>query len=138
MFADIAGFTKYSTTVNAETVVKTLRKLFTEFDKLCLVHNVYKVYTIGDCYVVSGILDAMYRDPAQEAKNVVDMGFSMIQVIESIKQEINFSDLGMRIGVHTGATIGGIVGTNIVRYDIYGEDVTIANKMESFGIIGRV
>ena len=66
------------------------------------------------------------------------MAFSMIDVIENTKQKIKFSDLGMRIGIHTGNFIGGIVGTTIVRYDIYGEDVTIANKMESNGTIGMV
>jgi class 3 adenylate cyclase len=57
LFADIAGFTAYSATHEAETVVLMLRNLMTEFDKLCIEHNVYKVYTIGDCYVVLGVND---------------------------------------------------------------------------------
>lgn len=55
-----------------------LRNLFTEFDKKCLFRNVYKLYTIGDCYVVLGIADASQRNPAEEAKNVIEMGFEMI------------------------------------------------------------
>ena len=80
------------------------------------------------------------------------MGFSMIDVIRKVRNEINFHSLDMRIGVHTvptqliifsiilkkGDIIGGITGINIVRYDIYGINVTIANKMESNGKIGRV
>ncbi len=57
LFADIAGFTAYSSSVSPEKVVLMLRKMFTEFDKKCMHHNCYKVYTIGDCYVVLGVLD---------------------------------------------------------------------------------
>ena len=68
-----------------------------------------------------------------KAFNVVLMGFRMIEIIEKVKLMINFDELNMRIGVHTGKIIGGVIGTDIVRYDIYGEDVAIANKMESKG-----
>ena len=78
-----------------------LRKLFTEFDKYCMKHEVYKVYTIGDCYVVLGVVDAYNRNIAKEAKNVLEMGFSMIEIMRDIRSEINFHDLHMRIGIHT-------------------------------------
>lgn len=81
MFADIAGFTDYSSKVEPEQVVVMLRNLFTEFDKTCLIKNTYKLYTIGDCYVAVGVIDAFQRDPAQEAKNIVEMGFIMIETI---------------------------------------------------------
>jgi class 3 adenylate cyclase len=101
LFADIAGFTKYSSSVSPEQVVTMLKDLFTEFDRRCLRHRVYKVYTIGDCYVVLGILDAYKRDPAEEAKNVLQMGFSMIEIIKIVRNRINFHELDMRIGIHT-------------------------------------
>jgi len=138
LFADIAGFTKYSSSVKPEDVVIMLRSLFTEFDKMCLHHKVYKVYTIGDCYVVMGFLNANHRNPLEEAKNVVKMGLSMIEIIRDVRKSINFPSLDMRIGVHTGEIIGGIIGTDIVRYDIYGRDVLIANKMESNGLEGHI
>ena len=138
LFADIAGFTKYSSSVKPEDVVNMLRSLFTEFDKRCLFHKVYKVYTIGDCYVVMGFLNANHRNPLEEAKNVVKMGLSMIDIIRDVRRSINFPSLDMRIGVHTGDIIGGIIGTDIVRYDIYGRDVLIANKMESNGVEGNI
>lgn len=138
LFADIAGFTKYSSSVRPEDVVTMLRSLFTEFDKMCLHHKVYKVYTIGDCYVVMGFLNANHRNPLEEAKNVVKMGLSMIEIIRDVRKSINFPGLDMRIGVHTGEIIGGIIGTDIVRYDIYGRDVLIANKMESNGLEGHI
>lgn len=102
LFADIAGFTKYSSSVTPEEVVRMLRDLFTEFDKMCLIYDVYKVYTIGDCYVVSGLVNALEkRDPIEEAVNVLSMGFSMIDIIRKVKNRVNFHELDMRIGIHT-------------------------------------
>lgn len=65
------------------------------------------------------------------------MAFSMIKAIEEAKKK-EYSDIDMRIGIHTGYIIGGVIGTDIVRYDIYGPNVLIANKMESNGERGRV
>lgn len=86
--------------------------------------------------MVMGMIDAKDRNPALEAKNVVELGFEMINIIKRVREIINFKNLDMRIGVHTGKTIGGVLGTDIVRYDIYGPDVLIANKMESRGAQG--
>jgi len=101
LFADIVNFTKYSSNVTPNDVVNMLRELFTEFDKMCDKHAVYKVYTIGDCYVVLGFLNAMTRNPFREAVNVINMGFSMIRIIQNVRTKVNFHDLDMRIGVHT-------------------------------------
>ncbi len=78
-----------------------LRSLFTEFDKCCLKFKVYKVYTIGDCYVVMGFTNAYKRNPVEEANNVVRMGLSMIQIIRTVRELIDFPELDMRIGIHT-------------------------------------
>ncbi|KAL4443189.1 hypothetical protein ABPG74_002256 [Tetrahymena malaccensis] len=137
LFADIAGFTKYSSTTDPIVVVNMLRRLFTDFDDHCLNQNVYKLYTIGDCYVCFGLTNKNERNPAQEAHNVVRFAFDMIRIIENVRQYTD-CNLQMRIGIHTGKLYGGIVGTEIVRYDIYGQDVIIANKMESNGESGHV
>ena len=68
---------------------------------MCLKHKVFKLYTIGDCYVVLGFLNARARNPIQEAKNVIKMGFSMIDIIKNIREFLDFDDLNMRIGIHT-------------------------------------
>ena len=115
-----------------------LKNLFTEFDKSCFKHNLYKLYTIGDCYVSISFMDSSKRNPAQEALNTVNFAFDMIDIIDSVRQLINYHDLNMRIGIHTGKIIGGVIGTEIVRYDIYGIDVIIANKMESSGQKGKI
>ncbi len=101
LFADIAGFTKYSGSVPASTVVSMLRRMFTDFDKLALSNSVFKLYTIGDCYVVLGMVDANDRDPITEARNVVMMAFEMIKTIRKVRRDINFPGLDMRIGIHT-------------------------------------
>ncbi len=77
------------------------------------------------------------RNPGLEAKNVLEFGFQLISKIKLVKKELKI-DVDMRIGINTGKIIGGVMGTDIVRYDIYGKDVLIANKMESNGEVGKV
>lgn len=141
LFADICGFTSWSSDKNPIEVVSMLSNLFSAFDHLCVKNNVYKVHTIGDCYVVLGFTDpgevSQKRSPGQECINVVNMALDMIKGIRKVNQEKRIS-LNMRIGLHTGEVTAGITGTNIVRYDIYGPDVDIANKMESNGQAGKI
>jgi class 3 adenylate cyclase len=137
MYADIVGFTSWSSSRSPKEVINMLSQMFTKFDKLCVEHDIYKVYTIGDCYVAMGYRGDYKRNPAVECLNVVSFAFKMVQIIEEVNQSIN-AELNMRIGIHTGDAIGGITGTNVVRYDIYGKDVMIANKMESNGVPGKV
>ncbi len=101
LFADIAGFTKYSSAVTPENVVNMLRNLFTEFDKMCILYKIYKVYTIGDCYVIISFINSNKRNPVEEAKNMIKMGFSMIEIIRNVRRQVDFKDLDMRIGIHT-------------------------------------
>jgi class 3 adenylate cyclase len=77
------------------------------------------------------------RDPGQECLRIVEMAFEMKKVIADINDEY-FTGLDMRIGVHTGELIGAVIGTNIVRYDIYGKDVLIGFKMEANSRPGMV
>ena len=112
-----------------------LRKLFTKFDRECIKNECYKVCTIGDCYVAIGFNDAKKRNPIKEAINLVNFGLEMVKIIEKVRDLINYDDLNMRIGIHTGVVIGGIIGTEVVRYDIYGADNMIANDMESNGMV---
>ncbi len=68
---------------------------------MCLKHKVFKLYTIGDCYVVLSFINAAKRQPVEEAKNVVRMGLAMIDIIADVRKIINFDKLDMRIGIHT-------------------------------------
>ncbi|KAL4469826.1 hypothetical protein ABPG72_013569 [Tetrahymena utriculariae] len=138
LVADIAGFTAYSNSVQPSQVVKMLYNLFIKFDLSCTKHNVFKLYTIGDCYMVLGFKDTQCRNVITEAYNTLEMAFSMVKIIQKVKKEINFDGLNMRIGLHIGDIIGGVIGTDIVRYDVYGKSVVIANKMESNSTTGRI
>lgn len=137
IYADICGFTSWSSDKKPIEVVGMLSKLFSNFDHLCVRHNVYKVHTIGDCYVILGFNDSETRNCKQEAVNMIDMALNMLKVIKRINKSKGIN-LNMRIGLHTGEVIAGITGTNIVRYDIYGPDNDIANKMESKGTPGKI
>ena len=136
IYADIVGFTPWSSGREPEEIVNMLSSLFTKFDKSSVKHNVYKVHTIGDCYVAMGVNSGQARDPVDECINVVMFAYSMIKIIKKV-QKMNH-ELNMRIGIHTGDIIGGVMGTSIVRYDIYGTDVLFANSMESCGIPGKI
>ncbi|KAL4494618.1 hypothetical protein ABPG72_004520 [Tetrahymena utriculariae] len=138
LFADITDFTNYCSMRNPEEVVNMLSNLFLKFDMKCQELKCFKVYTIGDCYVVLGVDNAKERNPAKEANNVAQMGLNMLEIIKQVRQEVNFETLNMRIGIHTGQIIGGITGSDIVRYDIYGTDVMLSNKMESNGEPGKI
>lgn len=140
VFADIKGFTDYSSGKEPQAVVEMLSGLFARFDRSCKANDCYKVHTIGDCYVALSFtgFDGKPRIIAKEAARSIKFGFSMIDIINVVKKEINFEGLNMRIGVHTGEIFAGIVGSDIVRYDIYGSNVLTANKMESSGIPGEV
>lgn len=137
LFADIVGFTNWCSNRSSEDIIKMLYRVFKRFDKKCIQNDVYKVCTIGDCYVVTGFIGKQGRDPWLECRNVVNMAKSMIKIINKQKKKHD-CDLNMRIGIHTGQMTGGIIGSGVVRYDIWGIDVLLANKIESSGTPGRI
>ena len=140
LYADIVGFTAWSSNRKPIEVVTMLSKLFTTFDHLCVKNHVYKVHTIGDCYVILGFADTgdgSNRQYGEECVHMLNMAIDMVKAIKKVNREKKIN-LNMRIGLHTGTLIAGITGTNIVRYDIYGADNDIANKMESGGGAGKI
>ena len=101
LFADIAGFTSYGAKVEPVQIVEMVSALFTKFDKQCVKFDIYKVYTIGDCYVAMGFINKDKRNPGQEAHNMLQMAMEMVKIIEKTREEIKFDELNMRIGIHT-------------------------------------
>ncbi len=104
MIIDIVKFTDYSSEREPTEVVQMLSELFRQFDDSCKNLNCYKVHTIGDCYVVmsfTGKTPLNERNFKEEAKNVVKMGESMIEIIKKVRESVNFHALNMRIGIHT-------------------------------------
>uniref|UniRef100_A0A8C4ZKL8 adenylate cyclase n=1 Tax=Gadus morhua TaxID=8049 RepID=A0A8C4ZKL8_GADMO len=134
LFADIVGFTKMSANKSAHALVGLLNDLFGRFDRLCELTCCEKISTLGDCYYcVAGC-----PEPRPEhAYCCVEMGLGMIQAIEQFCQEKK-EMVNMRVGVHTGTVLCGILGMKRFKFDVWSNDVNLANLMEQLGVAGKV
>ncbi|HLO47242.1 MAG TPA: adenylate/guanylate cyclase domain-containing protein [Kamptonema sp.] len=134
LFADIAGFTKLSSRISPTELVKLLNEIFSSFDFLAMQHGLEKIKTIGDAYMVVGGLPNPRKDHAEAiAAMALDMQQAIIRFNE--KHSDTFS---IRIGINTGSVVAGVIGTKKFIYDLWGDTVNIASRMESHGIIGGI
>jgi len=138
LFADIVGFTKYCATHSAEQAVHLVTRLFAEFDREAVRLGIYKVCTIGDAYVVVNEPRTQLLDKYSDCESVFSMGKYMLHTIARIRVEVSHEGLDMRIGLHVGRFVGGVIGTKRLRFDVWGEDVLIGNNVESHGIAGQI
>ncbi|XP_045070585.1 adenylate cyclase type 9-like [Coregonus clupeaformis] len=134
LFADIVGFTKMSANKSAHALVGLLNDLFGRFDRLCELTCCEKISTLGDCYYcVAGCPEPR----PDHAYCCVEMGLGMIQAIEQFCQEKS-EMVNMRVGVHTGTVLCGILGMKRFKFDVWSNDVNLANLMEQLGVAGKV
>jgi len=134
LFADIVGFTELSSRISPTELVRLLNEIFSRFDHLVERHSLEKIKTIGDAYMVVGGLPESHVDHAQA---IVEMGLDMQQALVefNLKKDRDFQ---IRIGISTGLVVAGVIGWKKFAYDLWGDTVNTASRMESHGIPGCI
>jgi class 3 adenylate cyclase len=134
LFADIAGFTELSEGMDPSQVVEILDDLFTRFDALARERDLEKIKTIGDAYMVAAGVPVPRPDHAEA---VADMALAMLDEVDGDRGPAG-RRLGIRIGIDSGPVVAGVIGRERFAYDLWGDTVNTASRMESSGVIGRV
>lgn len=138
LFSDFKGFTGFSSLMDSDTLVSELDHYFRLFDRLTDIYGTEKIKTIGDAYMcASGIPEP---DPAH-ALNALLMGLAMLEAVEKSnadRERKGMTEWPVRIGIHTGPVVAGVVGEKKFAYDIWGDTVNLASRMESHGEAGRL
>ncbi|KAL6765969.1 guanylate cyclase [Haematococcus lacustris] len=142
LFMDIVGFTSMAKEVAPETVMVFLNTLFGVFDLLVDVHGVMKVETAGDCYIVAGGILSFdlleHHDPADSAARVMAFAKDMMASSKQVKMPHNDEPVCIRIGLHTGDCVSGLIGTKAPKYAVFGDTMNTASRMESTCTPGRI
>jgi urea transport system substrate-binding protein len=134
LFADLVKFTELAAQISPPELVDSLNKIFSVFDQLSEKHGLEKIKTIGDAYMVVGGLPSPRPD---QAEAIAEMALDMQQQITHIKRD-NGEPFHLRIGIHTGPVVAGVIGTKKFSYDLWGDTVNVASRMESQGAAGGI
>ena len=134
LFSDLVGFTEMSSKISAEKLVGRLNDVFRAFDSLATDLGVEKIKTIGDAYMVVGGLPLPQSD---HAERIAEMGLGMLRAIDDYNDKAD-EPLGIRIGINTGPVVAGVIGSTKFAYDLWGDAVNTASRMESTGAPGRI
>ncbi|XP_048399583.1 soluble guanylate cyclase 88E-like isoform X1 [Stegostoma tigrinum] len=130
LFSDVVGFTRICSHITPMQVVSMLNTMYTLFDTLSEKHRVFKVETIGDAYmVVAGVPEKT----KYHAHNICDMALDMVRSIDHLKDPSTGNNIQIRVGVHSGMVVAGVVGHRMPRFGLYGDTVHSASAMESNG-----
>ncbi|EGD78967.1 guanylate cyclase [Salpingoeca rosetta] len=135
LFSDIAGFTNISSDVPATEVMDMLHELFLKFDDLADKHGCYKVETIGDAYMVAAGCPEKCED---HALRVARLAIDMVRTAQSVLSPLDGEPIRIRVGLHSGPLMAGVVGRARPRYCLFGDTVNVASRMESNGLPGCI
>ncbi len=134
LFADLVHFTALAAKLTPEALVRLLDEIFTQFDEAVVRHNLEKVKTIGDAYMAIGGAPEISSD---HASRVVRLAKEMTEILERTNNQFGHM-IEVRIGIHTGSVVGGVIGKSKFAYDFWGDTVNTASCMESHGLAGRI
>ena len=134
LFADLVGFTAAASRVTPAVLVNHLNRIFSAFDDLCRRSQIEKIKTIGDAYMAAAGLPLPRPDHAEA---IADFALAMLGALERVNAtaEVPFQ---MRIGIHSGPVVAGVIGSHRFLYDIWGDTVNLASRLESHGLPGRI
>ncbi len=137
MFTDFKGFTRYSESLSPEELVQAVDYFFSKFDAVMDKYGLEKIKTIGDAYMCAGGLPFPSED---HHLKMVQAGFEIAQIMEDAKKNTagGIMNIDIRIGINTGPVVAGVVGTRKFAYDIWGDAVNVASRMESMSEPGKV
>jgi adenylate cyclase len=134
LFADIVDFTPLSARLSPMALVQLLNQIFSTFDRLAEQYGLEKIKTIGDAYMVAGGVPMPRTDHAEA---VMEMAIAMRREVKQFTQD-NGKAVQLRIGINTGAVVAGVIGISKFSYDLWGDAVNIASRMESQGLAGKI
>ena len=134
LFADIVGFTKFSETVSGELLVNVLNEIFNHFDGITDKWGLEKIKTIGDCYMAAAGIPEPLPDHAERAAH---MAIEMLKIMNTLSKK-SHHQLHLRIGISSGSAVAGVIGKRKFTYDLWGDVVNTASRMESHGIADRI
>jgi len=149
LFMDVCGFTAMAKEVEPVQVMVFLNTLFSHFDELVDIHGVHKVETAGDCYVVSGGImehtaDGFWQtvieshDAAKSAHRVMEFAKAILDFSGQVVMPHTQQPVRIRIGIHTGDVVSGMIGTKLPKFSVFGDTMNTASRMESTGVPGRI
>ncbi|MCB1308040.1 MAG: FIST C-terminal domain-containing protein, partial [Leptospiraceae bacterium] len=134
VFADLVGFTPLAGSMDADRLVQVLNRLFSSFDELAHKHGVEKIKTIGDAYMaVAGLPEP----DARHALRAFRFAVGMLKIIHKFNERYHM-DIQLRVGLNSGPVVAGVIGKRKFSYDLWGDAVNIASRMESHGIPGSI
>ncbi|XP_069071535.1 guanylate cyclase soluble subunit beta-2-like [Pleurodeles waltl] len=135
LFSDVVTFTNICAHCEPIQIVFMLNSMYLRFDRLTTVHDVYKVETIGDAYMVVGGVPVPV---STHAERVANFALGMIIAAKEVKNPVTGNPIQIRVGIHTGPVLAGVVGEKMPRYCLFGDTVNTASRMESHGLPDKI